>query len=62
MENLFENAEKLKTISFNNFNTSKVTSFKNMFKNCEDLVSLDLSSFDTKNVTNMSHILMDAKN
>ena len=61
MENLFENAEKLKTISFNNFNTSKVTSFKNMFKNCEDLVSLDLSSFDTKNVEYMDYMFANCQ-
>lgn len=41
----------LKTITFNNFNTSEVTNMGAMFIYCSSLESLNLSGFNTKNVT-----------
>ena len=59
---LFSNATtanvltNLTSISFVNFNTSKVTYMVQMFYYCSSLTSLDVSSFDTSNVTNMSYM------
>ena len=44
----------LTSISFGNFNTSKVTDMHWMFYECSSLTSLNVSNFDTSNVTNMS--------
>ena len=46
----------LTSISFGNFNTSKVTSMDSMFCDCYNLTSLDLSSFDTSKVTDMGYM------
>ena len=46
----------LTSISFGNFNTSKVTSMDSMFCDCYNLTSLDLSSFDTSKVTHMGYM------
>ncbi len=43
----------LTSISFVNFNTSKVTNMYSMFWYCSKLTSLNLSNFNTSNVTNM---------
>ena len=43
----------LRSINFDNFNTSKVTNMTGMFRNSARLASLDLSNFDTSNVTSM---------
>ena len=43
----------LRSINFENFNTSKVTNMTGMFRDSARLVSLDLSNFDTSNVTSM---------
>ena len=45
--------KKINKITFNNFNTSKVTNMDSMFRFCNLLTSLDLSNFDTSKVTNM---------
>lgn len=50
---LFSGFNKVSSIEFNNFNTSKVTNMMAMLS-CEELTSLDLSSFNTSNVTDMS--------
>lgn len=50
---LFSGFNKLSSIEFNNFYTSKVTNMNAMLS-CEELTSLDLSSFNTSNVTDMS--------
>ena len=47
MNNTFTN------LTFNDANTSKVTSMEQMFEGCAKLVSLDISNFDTSNVTSM---------
>ena len=41
------------SISFDNFDTSKVTDMSYMFNSCDGLTSLDLSKFNTSKVTNM---------
>ena len=46
----------LTSITFGNFNTSKVTNMRNMFYQCTSLTSLDLSNFDTSSVTNMIYM------
>lgn len=43
----------LNKITFENFNTSKVTKMSSMFSYCEQLTNIDLSNFDTSNVTTM---------
>ena len=48
--------KNLVSISFGNFNTSKVTNMSNMFFNCSSLTSLNLSNFDTSKVTNMRYM------
>ena len=48
--------KNLTSISFGNFNTSKVTNMSEMFWNCSSLTSLNLSNFNTSNVTNMSYM------
>ena len=49
----------LTSITFGNFNTSKVTNMRNMFYQCTSLTSLDLSNFDTSSVTNMSGMFIN---
>ena len=44
----------LTSISFGNFNTSKVTDMRYMFWYCSSLTSLNVSNFNTSKVTNMS--------
>ena len=46
----------LTSITFGNFNTSKVTNMSEMFQNCSKLTSLNVSNFDTSNVTNMRYM------
>ena len=53
---MFYSMDNLKTINFNNFDTSNVTNMYRMFCYCKSLTSLDLSSFNTSNVTNMSEM------
>ena len=43
----------LTSISFGNFNTSKVTNMYGMFRGCSSLTSLNVSNFNTSNVTDM---------
>ena len=50
---MFRYCDKLKTINFSNFKTSKCEYMQAMFQNCTALTSLDLSSFDTSNVVDM---------
>ena len=47
---------KLTSISFGNFNTSKVTDMYRMFSGCSSLTSLNLSNFDTSKVTRMDRM------
>jgi len=51
---LFAGLESLKSIEFQNFDTSHITSMYFMFYNCSSLSSVDLSNFDTSKVTDMS--------
>ena len=47
---------KLTSISFGNFNTSKVTNMWTMFSGCSSLTSLNVSNFDTSKVTKMGRM------
>ena len=49
---MFYNYSALTTLTFDNFDTSKVTNMRFMFYEC-CLTSLDVSNFNTQNVTNM---------
>ncbi|MCI6573148.1 MAG: BspA family leucine-rich repeat surface protein, partial [Firmicutes bacterium] len=48
----------LTSISFVNFNTSKVTNMSMMFVECSSLTSLNLSNFNTSKVTTMSWMFL----
>lgn len=50
-KNSHSNMSKVKSLTFDNFDTSQVTSMSQMFYLCP-LTSLDLSGFDTSSVTN----------
>ena len=50
---MFQALSNLKSIEFNNIDTSKATTINNMFGRCSQLTSVDVSSFDTSSVTNM---------
>ena len=50
-DQMFWGFNKIKTIKFDNFNTSQVRFMNGMFRSCESLTTLDLSSFDTSKVT-----------
>ena len=56
------NIRNIKTIRFENFDTSKVKTMKNMFMQCYGLQELDLSGWDTRNVTNMSYMFEKCNN
>lgn len=51
----------LKSVNFNNFNTSSSTSFRAMFNTCEKLTNLDLSSFTSANVTDTAFMFLNCK-
>jgi len=53
---LFANLDKVKSITFDNFDTSEVTSMKGMFSGCSGIEELDLSDFVTVQVTDMSRM------
>lgn len=50
---MFYNKTNIKSIKFENIDTSNVTNMASMFNGTNGLVTLDLSSFDTSKVTNM---------
>ena len=51
-----DNLSRLTSISFGNFDTSKVTNMSSMFASCSALASLDVSNFNTSKVTDMSYM------
>jgi surface protein len=53
---------RLTRISFDNIDTSNVTSMNGMFADCENLKELDLSNFNTKNITNMGSMFYKCTN
>ena len=59
--NLFYEWKNLKTINFNNIDTSQVTNMWSMFEYCNGLTNLDLSNFDTSKVTNMGSLFCGCK-
>ena len=50
---LFYEWKNLKTINFNNIDTSQVTKMRSMFAGCHVLTDLDISNFNTSKVTSM---------
>ena len=50
---MFGELENVKSITFEDFDTSQVTDMSGMFIDCLSLESLDLSGFDTSQVTDM---------
>ena len=55
--NLFEYLAGLKSITFNNVDTSQITNMSQMFHFCSSLKEVNgLKNFDTSNVTNMSYM------
>jgi len=58
---MFKN-KSLKSIQFNNFNTSQVTRMSDMFSGCANLTSLDLSGFDTAKVIYMYEMFYNCTN
>lgn len=55
---LFSNLSGLTSITFDNFNTEKVTNMSNMFSHCLGLKEIDLSTFNTENVESMDNMFM----
>ncbi|MGM0291243.1 BspA family leucine-rich repeat surface protein [Enterococcus sp. AZ029] len=53
---LFSDYNKIMKITFDQFDTSKVTNMDAMFYDCVRLTKLNLSNFDTSNVTDMSNM------
>lgn len=58
----FEGFSNLRTVKFENFDTSKVDNMYCMFCDCSSLTSLDVSGFDTNNVTNMKSMFKKCDN
>ena len=58
---MFCGCSKLKSITFDNFNTSSVNNMKEMFYDCKYLESLDLSTFNTKSVTSMEKMFSNSQ-
>lgn len=58
---LFENWQNyVKAISFNGFNTSKITNTANWFSN-KNFTTIDLTGFDTSNVTDMRGMFLGCR-
>ncbi len=51
--NMFNNAQSLINVEFNNFNTSNTINMSGMFWSCKSLSELDLTNFDTTKVADM---------
>ena len=56
LSSFFSGFAKLTSITFDNFDTSNVTSMSYMFSGCQALTTLDLSNFNTSKVTSMSYM------
>ena len=59
---MFSGCAALKSISFDNFNTSSVYDMRDMFELCQSLEILDLSNFDTSNVKYMQYMFNACSN
>lgn len=57
MSSLFSGFTSLKTIEFDNLNTSNTTNFSSLFNGCSSLTSLDLSSLNMSKASNVSSML-----
>ncbi|MBO7340882.1 MAG: BspA family leucine-rich repeat surface protein [Lachnospiraceae bacterium] len=61
MFEMFRNCAKLETVTFTNFNTSKVTNMSNLFDSCYALTSPSLAGLDTSSVTDMSRMYFECR-
>lgn len=59
---MFSGCQSLKSITFDNFNTSTVIDMRDMFELCTSLERLDLSTFDTSNVEFMQYMFYSCSN
>ena len=59
---MFYGLSNIINIIFNNFDSSKVTSFEGMFHNCENLISLDISNLNVSSVNQMGHLFKNCFN
>ncbi len=59
---LFANDNKLKSVVFEDINTSNVTNMSSMFSGCVYLKNVDLSGLDTSSVTDMSYLFSGCSN
>ena len=55
------NVEKIISINFSNFNSSKIIDISNLFQGCTNLKMVNLSNFDTSNIVNMSKMFYGCK-
>ena len=62
LQNAFEGMSALKSVSFDNLDTSESTNMSGMFASCSSLTSLDLSSFNTSSSGNMSGMFQGCTN
>ena len=61
MANMFYGSNFQK-ITFQDIDTSEVTSMNNLFANCQNLKQVDVSPFNTASVTDMSYLFSNCKN
>jgi surface protein len=59
---LFADRTSLKTVTFNNFNTSYMTNMSYMCYNCKSLLEIDLCGLDTSNVTTLENMFWGCEN
>ena len=59
---LFAYLNNIKTITFNNINTSEVKNMDGMFGQCPNLETVDISLFDTSSVTTATQIFAEDPN
>ena len=55
-QEMFDSKSNLKSIDFNNLDTSNVTRMSSMFSGCSGLTNLDLTHLDTQKVTDMRYM------
>ena len=57
-EEMFFKIASLQSITFENFDTSRITNAKRMFYDCPGITNLDVSGFDTSKITTMSEMFV----
>lgn len=59
LQNMFRDCTRLKSIIFENFNTSKIKDFGYMFKGCFRLQYIDISCFDTSSALRFDYMFCE---